>query len=179
MMHATMGAPIVPAPIGAHGAKFLHNTFVNCGVFIRSDSENVEVANSIFVGAFGIDNQSNANMHHNLFSNPGLTGPPPAPGAPGYRLLPTASTSIGDAPCMATVPDDIDGQARPQDGTCDLGADEFAQGGGGGGPVEVQHLAWVVDPTPVVVGTVMVPAPVVHVHRTIMAWRPTPPPRSR
>lgn len=145
----------------APGSKWLNNTFVNCGVYIRSDSPGTEVAGNIFTGGYKITNQVASNMHHNIFADPGLSAAPKFPGDAGYRLLPGATAAIGQAPCIPAVPNDIDGHSRPQGGSCDLGANEQMAQGVTDKP---QHLAWVVNPTTVTVGAPITPAPVVHVH---------------
>jgi hypothetical protein len=110
------------------GTKVYHNTIVTNGnvfksVEVRFETTGAEIRNNLADAPIGWRNGGSFSQSGNL-----LTATPEMftnPSIGDLHLKSTATAAIDQAPTLASVTDDIDGDARPSGLGYDIGADEF------------------------------------------------------
>jgi hypothetical protein len=115
------------------GTKVFHNTILTNGnvvksIEVRFNTTGAETRNNLADAPIGSRDGGSASQSGNLltampdmFANPSIGD---------LHLRSTATAAIDRAPTLASVADDIDGNARPLGAGYDIGADEFVRGAG-------------------------------------------------
>jgi hypothetical protein len=115
------------------GTKVYHNTVLtNSNVFLsiemRFNTAGAEVRNNLADAPLGTRDGGSFSQSGNFLSATASLFVDPSAG--NLHLKNTATAAIDKAPVLASVMDDIDGDPRPLGAGYDIGADEFAPGGG-------------------------------------------------
>ena len=117
---------------GSPDTKVYHNTVLaNANIFYSIEfrfavTTNGEARNNLADLPIHLRDSASAAMSGNLVTaNSGMFV---NPASANLHLLSTATSAIDQAPVLAAVSDDFDGEVRPQGAGYDIGADEFSSG---------------------------------------------------
>ncbi|HET6268054.1 MAG TPA: choice-of-anchor Q domain-containing protein [Acidobacteriota bacterium] len=117
---------------GSPNTKVYHNTVLaNANIFYSIEfrfaiTTGGEARNNLADLAIHLRDSATAAMSGNLLT--ATSGMFVNPASANLHLLSTATSAIDQAPTLAAVGDDFDGETRPQGTAYDIGADEFSSG---------------------------------------------------